>query len=329
MLNLNIQLFVTELIRAGFRTSAGEFKQAVMVCLEHLIPFDMALWASGHTKDLQVNNVYLHNLPHTLMHSWEQVKHQDRLLAGLIANPGVTFDVYDFYTRQERETLETYQQHSRLFGIENAISTVIPNPDTGLLEVMSLYRSDPERKFSPDERGAKEFVFPLVIEAWHLNQIQHLGNLRGNAFSDSFAICDGKAWIHHAESGFVDLLKGQWPEWSGPEFPEPVKLWLEGMETKSLKVKKIAFNRRDLNDLILVSAHSTSAAVSLTKREEQIAEIFAGGLTYKAIARELGISPFTVRRHIESIYRKMAVSSKAALFQALNNSNSVHNQNAF
>ena len=319
MPNLKIQLFATELIRAGFKTSAEKFKQEVMACLDRLIPFDMALWASGRTKDLQVNNVYLHNLPDALMHSWEQVKHQDKLLAGLIANPGVTFDVYDFYTRQERETLDTYQRHSRLFGIENAISTVIPNPDTGLLEVMSLYRRDPGAKFSPDERGAKEFVFPLVIEAWHHNQIQHLGNLHGNAFGDSFAICDGKAWIHNAESEFVALLKGQWPGWSGPELPEPVKIWLKENEKESLKVKKIAFNRRDLDDLILVKAHSRDAAVSLTKREEQVAESFAGGLTYKEIAHELCISPFTVRHHLESIYQKLAVTNKVALFQILNN----------
>ncbi len=314
-----MQLFITELIKTGFSAPVGEFKQEVIACLNRLIRFDMALWASGHTKDLQVNNTYLYNLPDTMMHSWEQVKHQDRLLAGLIANPGETFDVYDFYTRLEREGFETYQRHSKLFGIENAISTAIPNPDTGLLEVMSLYRRDPGEKFSRDERRAKKFVFPLVIEAWHHNQIQHLVNLSGNRIGDSLAICDGKAWIHHAEPKFVDLLKGQWPGWSGPEFPEPVKIWLEGMETKSLKVKKIAFSRMDLNDLILVKAHSRDAAVSLTKREEQVADFFAGGMTYKKIAHELCISPFTVRHHLESIYRKLAVTNKVALFQILNN----------
>ncbi|MCB2171088.1 MAG: hypothetical protein KQI78_25810, partial [Deltaproteobacteria bacterium] len=131
MLNLKMQLFITDLIRTGFGTSAGEFKHEVMACFNRLIGFDMALWASGHTKDLQVNNTYLYNLPDAMMHSWEQVKHQDRLLSGLIENPGETFDVYDFYTRLERKSLETYQRHSKLFGIENAISTAIPNPDTG------------------------------------------------------------------------------------------------------------------------------------------------------------------------------------------------------
>lgn len=313
-----MQLFITELIQTGFRTSAKEFKQEVMACLNRLIRFDMALWASGHTKDLQVNNTCLHNLPDTMMHSWEQVKHQDRLLAGLIANPGVTFDVYDFYTRQERKNLEAYQQHSKLFGIENAISTAIPNPDTGLLEVMSLYRRDPEKNFSPDEQKAKQFVFPLMIETWHHNQIQHLGNLSQNSIAGSLAICDRKAWIHHAEPRFIDLLKSQWPGWSGPEVPEPVKTWLEGVETKTLKEKKIVFSRMDLNDMILIQANLIGSMALLTEREEQVAEFFAGGLTYKGIARELSLSPFTVRRHIESIYKKLEVSSKVELFQMLN-----------
>jgi hypothetical protein len=111
MLNRNIQTFISNLLHHGHRAKAREFKTMVMESLKDLIPFDMALWASGHTKNLQVNNTYLYNLPQTLMESWETIKHQDRLLAGLINAPGRTFDVYDFYTRGERKDLEAYQQH--------------------------------------------------------------------------------------------------------------------------------------------------------------------------------------------------------------------------
>ncbi|MBT6339357.1 MAG: helix-turn-helix transcriptional regulator [Desulfobacula sp.] len=285
--------------------------------LKSLIPFDMALWASGHEKELEVHNTYLYNLPEILMESWEQIKHQDKLLAGLIANPGKTFDVYDFYSRYERKNLDTYQQHSKLFGIEHAISTAVSNPNSGLLEIMSLYRRDPEKKFSRDEQMVKQFIFPLMIAAWHSNQIQHLVNLPRPSVTDSLALCDIKAWIRHADPDFIGLIKGQWPKWSGPVLPKPIAAWLAGKEKKILK-KKIVFSRRKINDLILVQAHPRGSIVFLTKREEQVAGSFAAGLTYKEIANELELSPNTIRSHIESIYKKLAVSNKVELLQAIN-----------
>ena len=318
MRHKEIQIFIIEIIHAGHRVPAVEIKQALINRLKRLIPFDMALWASGHATDFKVNNTYLYNLPETIMESWEQIKRQDKLLAGLIANPGKTLDVYDFYTRHERENLATYQQHSKIFGIENAMSTAVPNPDTGLLEILSLYRNDSEKKFSRSERLTKQFVFPLMIEVWHNNQIQHLAKQTQNHVSGPLAICDNRAWIRHAELEFIGLIKDLWPEWTGPVLPEPVAAWLQGKSTKSLKKKKLVLSRTNLNDMTLIQAKAGGSGVALTRREEQIAESFAAGQTYREIAADLTLSPSTVRRHIEAIYKKLAVSNKLQLFQALN-----------
>jgi DNA-binding CsgD family transcriptional regulator/tetratricopeptide (TPR) repeat protein len=55
----------------------------------------------------------------------------------------------------------------------------------------------------------------------------------------------------------------------------------------------------------------------LTRRERQIAESYAGGKTYKAIATALGLAPATVRTHLGTIYRKLGVSTKIDLLHAL------------
>lgn len=56
----------------------------------------------------------MYNLPPVMMEVWEAFKHEDRLLAGMIETPGITFDVYDFYARDERKNLEIYK-NTRLF----------------------------------------------------------------------------------------------------------------------------------------------------------------------------------------------------------------------
>ncbi len=51
----------------------------------------------------------------------------------------------------------------------------------------------------------------------------------------------------------------------------------------------------------------------LTARERQIAEAIARGLRNKQIADELGLSAETVKRHLASIYGKLALHGRVAL----------------
>lgn len=51
-------------------------------------------------------------------------------------------------------------------------------------------------------------------------------------------------------------------------------------------------------------------ATKLSQRETEVLEQLSKGLPYTAIAENLFISPSTVRRHTENIYRKLQVHSK-------------------
>jgi DNA-binding CsgD family transcriptional regulator len=56
---------------------------------------------------------------------------------------------------------------------------------------------------------------------------------------------------------------------------------------------------------------TADAGVPLTARESAVLELIARGLIAPAIARRLGISPHTVGKHIESIYRKFGTHDRA------------------
>jgi DNA-binding CsgD family transcriptional regulator len=53
-------------------------------------------------------------------------------------------------------------------------------------------------------------------------------------------------------------------------------------------------------------------ACDLTGREIEILRLAASGRTNIAIAHQLDVSPRTVARHLEHVYRKLGVSSRAA-----------------
>ncbi|WP_026454732.1 response regulator transcription factor, partial [Saccharomonospora iraqiensis] len=52
--------------------------------------------------------------------------------------------------------------------------------------------------------------------------------------------------------------------------------------------------------------------VPLTVRERQVVGLVARGRTNDAIAHELAVSPRTVAKHLEHVYRKLEVAGRAA-----------------
>lgn len=59
------------------------------------------------------------------------------------------------------------------------------------------------------------------------------------------------------------------------------------------------------------ATEATHAPPSLTQREREILSLLADGLGNKQIAARLGISPSTVKTHVEVLFEKLAVTSRA------------------
>jgi DNA-binding CsgD family transcriptional regulator/transcriptional regulator with GAF, ATPase, and Fis domain len=58
----------------------------------------------------------------------------------------------------------------------------------------------------------------------------------------------------------------------------------------------------------------------LSNREHEVASAYALGQNYKEIARALDIAPATVRTHLRTVYRKLAVTSRVELGKAMETS---------
>ncbi|MAN59222.1 MAG: DNA-binding response regulator [Flavobacteriaceae bacterium] len=61
--------------------------------------------------------------------------------------------------------------------------------------------------------------------------------------------------------------------------------------------------------------------ISLSKREVEVLEQLGKGLSYTLIADNLILSPSTIRKHIENIYKKLQVHSKIEAVQKAKNHN--------
>jgi DNA-binding NarL/FixJ family response regulator len=76
--------------------------------------------------------------------------------------------------------------------------------------------------------------------------------------------------------------------------------------TPSIALKTLNLLRKPL----IIDAKEELEKIKLTNRETEILEHLSKGLNYNEIADNLIISPSTVRKHIENIYKKLQVHNK-------------------
>jgi DNA-binding NarL/FixJ family response regulator len=70
-----------------------------------------------------------------------------------------------------------------------------------------------------------------------------------------------------------------------------------------------------LRNPISIESEKDKEDISLSKREIEVLEQLGTGLSYTVIAENLFLSPSTVRKHIENIYKKLEVHSKIEAVQ--------------
>jgi DNA-binding NarL/FixJ family response regulator len=87
------------------------------------------------------------------------------------------------------------------------------------------------------------------------------------------------------------------------------KTWNEARAMTLQQVVEYAFERED-RDPWPPAAHPFPAGLS--QREAEVLSLAARGLTSARIGEELFISPRTVNRHLDSVYKKLGVNSRAA-----------------
>ncbi len=77
----------------------------------------------------------------------------------------------------------------------------------------------------------------------------------------------------------------------------------------------VAFKALSLLKNPTISLAKSNEDIKLSKRQIEILEQLSASLNYNQIAENLNISPATVRKHIENIYKKLHVHSKIEAIQ--------------
>lgn len=312
---------VLALYRAARTASAAEFAERAFAWIRGWVPFERAVLVTTRQKVAWVD-AHFSGVPdpRALMASYESVRHLDPLSAQMFSRPMSA-------VRQDRDakevagkTMAPLRDHLKRFGCRFAACVAIPSAEGEMTTVMMLIRGERGTRFDPHELRSFEAMAPHAVEAAAINRSSVLTRAAGRA-ADALpvALADAEGRLLMTTPSFVRLF---WPK-------EPaVDVYLPANALKSLhKGRAWPLPQRghslhaqpdDDGSGWLLSLRPSGAVDGLTRRERQIAELFAGGSSYKAVAAQLDVSPVTVRSHLQNLYAKLAVTSReelAALLQ--------------
>lgn len=301
-----------EIYRLAREESLSRFHQTVLECLRPMLPFDKAWWgrAAQGEGGPHEHSSFLFGLPESYVDDWKAIRHQDVTVARVHAKPGMAVVV----NMQAPDTTDGLRWLGQRHDIGELLCVICTDGVTQLSDHLALYRRPGAAAFTPAECELLACLMSHLAAAVSLNQFRTLQTLRLSLDSQeqrlALAVCDGMGVLQSAEPAFVDLLLTEWPEWSGPALPASVR-------PQGYLGRRLQIEARQINDLYLLTARFRCAMAQLSSRESDVARLFGQGGTYKEIARQLGMSPHTVRHHIRSIYTKLGISGKAGIAHLL------------
>ncbi len=206
------------------------------------------------------------------------------------------------------------------FGIRHVLCAAAPDALSGLEHrfCFCCCRGPGKRAFSDPEHRLIRFLAPHLIEARRANLVAYFAACRDEAFRSG--LCDRMGLIHHAEPGFPELLRREWPQLRTAHVPASLLAALPGHDAV-FEGAAIVIKAKHLGDLVHLQAGRQGRLRRLSPRERLITKPLVCGATYKEIRQTLGIAASTVTKHANSIYRKTGVRNKTQLAEFLKERN--------
>ncbi len=302
--------------RAARELPVDEFQDAILEQLRPLLGFDSTMWGTGiHDGErVAVHSIHLHEQPLEMIEGWEPISHEDVVARVVAAHPGRTVNAHAPTVLRDMRG-SAIHDHVQRFGMINCLVTAAQSRGMPVLSWLSLFREDPDWQFSRHERLLFQTLYPHIVEALTLNRLLHLDSMYTSrqAARAAVAIVDRKGFIYNSDGGFEQTLRSEWPDWGARILPRPLIEHMLAHPISQYRGNAILVASQRVGDLFFLKARALGAVDRLTKREKEIAERFAQGLSHKEIAKALDIAPATVRNYIQAIYGKLGVRDKASL----------------
>ncbi len=289
------------------------YRRRALTELARVIDFDGALWGTGHLDSDGFHSVDVLGVDKSYPKALAKYKTINPFFDKLKSKPAVTLDMKDVMADEDFYKSPVYSEFFSQYSVERVMGLLLPDKNTGIMSLVSLYRFDRNKPFSKEDRlTLQRMVYHLVQAASHAYflHLEHKKDIENNA---ALAICDRHGLFFEVQPGFMDLLVQNYSKESLGRMPFNLK------EGESCEAQgKLQVKTEALGDLMCVSLWETSPMDLLSAREKEVIQAITKGLSFKEAAKEMGVAPSTVSNHLYKVYRKLNISSRTELAQWVN-----------
>lgn len=311
---------ILELYRAAKETPIDEFQEFALSLVRAQTSFRTAFWGTGEmtANGLVAHSVHLHNEPPEMLSDWANINRKDSVIDAVYANPGHTL-ISHTPSRYQKPRDSDILDYARRYGHMSimVISTMGAKHPIG--QWLSLYRPDGHEQFNQADGGLLEQIMPHLVEALEINRM--LGQVPA-AHSDSgmtgaraIARIDGT--LYHCGKKFSDLVLEIWPEWKYGQVPTELMAAISPNREIILADHAISVSTAIIGNMLFLNLRRVSSLHRLSRRELEVAKLYAQGMSYKEIGQFMDISPSTVRNFLGRIYAKLGIGKKVDLASLL------------
>lgn len=320
-MNTQISEFLRQLYLDSRELPLEAFKTSTMDKLQSILHFDSALWFTGSTVNQHPypQNVYLYKQSDEMIINYQNHQTDDPLLQALVREPGISFNMLDVVSYEDWIKTDNYLNHCSKFDIENMISTLQMESHTSLYHAISFYRNKISVAFEDQDKNLKQLLVPHLVEAMKANLFIHTAQDIDKKNSDLpwvNAICDHLGGIIQADKQFSQLLSQVYSEWQGPILPFTLE---EQNMGQTISQQGLLLNAQRRGDVIFIRLQGAieTPLDKLTPQEVNIAHLLLQGLTNKDMAKQLLLSPATIKNHLSNISQKLNVSRRSQINHCL------------
>jgi DNA-binding CsgD family transcriptional regulator len=295
-----------------------DFPPEVLRLLQPWINFDGAVFGVGETytdqhTNLQVVQAHVHNRSQSMLDDYAQVSAHDPITGAFLNGLSAPLAV-DCKVIYEQKKLDALEQFARKHDLRNLMlygdHPTADHPGRWMV----LYRGT-DKAFSAEEADCLHAAWFHVSRAIDISHAKLLDQLDTSRAQRASALVNMRGVVEAADPHFFTLLQREWPGHEGKTLPASLKASMAAGFVYRGQQIEIAMKQQDAYFVCL--ARAATSIANLTPSELAVARRFAAGLSAKEIARELGVSPNTVRSQLTTLYAKLDVHDKAALAQLL------------
>lgn len=200
-------------------------------------------------------------------------------------------------------------------GLHTIMAITFELPGSGLLFFVCLYRNCPQAAFNDVESMLFLEFTQHMLQSWK-HRLADWRAAFGAASLEEMAVADTRGQLYYLGRRIGDALARHCDDWQGTILPPSMMAAFARLPCGvTLGGAKLVLE--PTGELVAMVLAGAGQRAQLSPRELSAALLYARGQSYKEIAREMGLTPSTVRTYLRNAYYSLGVSNKIELAAAL------------